>query len=177
MVQEAIDEALVAEVKDGNIQAFEILVRRYQHKLLRLATRITGQRELAEEVAQDAFFSVYQTIDRVDMTKKFSSYLFAIVRNRAVSALRRLKPQISLETFEELGQDSTIMEKLLEDADRDAVNRAIEYLPFNYRKAIRLYYFDALSYEEIAMKLKIPVNTVRTHLRRAKQILKKAISI
>lgn len=164
------DRELIRQVQKGEIGAFEVLVKKYQKRLLNYVLIITKNKEDAQEVVQDAFFKLYRSIDRVDTSRKFSTYLFAIVKNTAFSFLRRRKREISLD---EIQQVPAPEEKL---GSAEEVKTALKKLPPKYSKAIRLYYFADLSYKEIAGKLKLPLNTVRTYLRRGKQQLKKSIN-
>lgn len=171
------DEALVADIQQGDVLAFEILVKRYQRRLFSFVSHIIYDAHAAEEVVQDALFDTYKTIDRVDTTKKFSSYLFTIAKNKAISYLRRMKHAVSLDaTQEQADEEETIYEHLVEAEKNHRVKDAIDALEEKYRRVITLYYFDDLSYEEISKKVKLPVNTVRTHLFRAKGALRKILN-
>ena len=162
MVTEKMDEILVREVQEGNILAFEEIVRRYQKRLIWFVTRIVHDQARAEEICQDAFFKTYQVIDRVDPSKKFSTFLFEIAKNKAIDEIRKTKREVPL-------QDIAVEEKLV---DETGIREAVEKLPKAYREPVKLYYFSDLSYQEISRKLGMPINTVRTHLRRAKERLK-----
>ncbi len=157
-----MDEILVREVQEGNILAFEEIVRRYQKRLIWFVTRIVHDQARAEEICQDAFFKTYQVIDRVDPSKKFSTFLFEIAKNKAIDEIRKTKREVPL-------QDIAVEEKLV---DETGIREAVEKLPKAYREPVKLYYFSDLSYQEISRKLGMPINTVRTHLRRAKERLK-----
>src|SRR3989338_4422761 len=89
------DEELVSEVQGGNIAAFEELVRRFQRPLISFVYKILWDHANAEEVVQDALFSVYTTIHRVDTKKKFSSYVFTLAKNAAISRLRKKKAAVA----------------------------------------------------------------------------------
>ncbi|MBI2404801.1 RNA polymerase sigma factor [Candidatus Gottesmanbacteria bacterium] len=173
MTIEKTDEELVSEIQKGDVLAFEILVKRYQRRLFSFVLHVLYHVHAAEEVVQDTLFAAYKTIDRVDTTKKFSSYLFAIAKNTAISYLRRRKQTISFASIEEQAhEEETLYDSLIEAEKQDHVKEAISQLEDKYRSVITLYYFDDLSYQEISKKRKLPVNTVRTHLFRAKKELK-----
>ncbi len=176
MTTERTDEALVSKIQQGDVLAFEILVKRYQRRLFSFVFRIVYDAHAAEEVVQDVLFGAYKTIHRVDTTKKFSSYLFVIAKNTAISYLRRKKHTVSLDVIEEQATDEeTFYENLVEAEQKHRVKEAMNQLEDTYSRIITLYYFDDLSYEEISRKLKLPVNTVRTHLLRAKKKLKEVL--
>lgn len=170
------DEELIREIQEGSIKAYEVIVRSYQGKLFSFVCRLVGKEEEAEEIIQDALFSVYKTIDRIDITKKFSTYIFEIAKNTAISYLRKRKITIPLEDYNLVDLEESIYEKMVKENERNDLQKAIDKLDQKYQRIIRLYYFDDLSYEEIGSKLKIPTNTVRTHLYRAKDNLRKILT-
>lgn len=170
------DEELIEKVKKGEILAFEILVLRYQDKLCAFVYRITKDWGLAEEAVQDTFINIYKTIERIDSSKKFSSYIFQIAKNTAISYLRKIKKDISLNDKVTCSEDETIYEKLARKEEINKLHKKLENLPGRYLRMIMLYYFHDLSYKEMQEKLKLPLNTIRTQLRRAKVELKKLLT-
>lgn len=164
------DETLVAEVQDGSISAFEELVRRYQGKLYRFVLRnVHGDHASAEDIVQETFISLYKTLERVDTNKKFSSYIFSIARNRTISYLRSRKIHSPLESAEFLSAQES------PQRDDDLIE-ALHSLDKKYERVLSLYYFENLSYEEISKRLRFPLNTVRTHIKRAKEALRKMLT-
>jgi RNA polymerase sigma-70 factor (ECF subfamily) len=174
-MQKTSDEALVRQIQEGSILAFEILVKRYQTGLSHFVYRIVFDEKTAEEVVQDSFFSVYKSVDRIDTHRKFSTYLFTIAKNQAISALRSLKKTVSLEEETAIETDESIYEKLSAQERHDGIKTALGQISQHNRQIIELYYFADLSYEEIARKVKLPINTVRTRLRRGKAELQKIL--
>lgn len=166
------DEELVRDIQEGSISAFEALVRRYEKHLLSFVYRILRNGMDAQEVVQDAFFKVYTTIDRVDVSRKFSTYLFEIAKNQSISRLRSLHTELPLEEESAVETDEKIYAGLAQKEQTESIRLVVNKLPIKYRRVIELYYFRDLAYEEISEHLKVPVNTVRTHLLRAKQLLK-----
>lgn len=158
-----LDEELIMRVKKGEMGAFEELVKRYQRRLVNFAGRMVG--EDGQDVAQEAFLAVYKNIGKVDVKRKFSTYLFEIAKNRAIDVLRK-KKTVQL-------ADEIVYEEEYKD---DYITRLVERLEERYRQVIKMYYWDDLSYEQIAVVLALPVNTVRTHLRRAKQSLRRILT-
>lgn len=169
------DTDLIVRIQEGDVSAYELLVKRYQRPLIVFAFRIAGDIHAAEEIAQDALFSVYQTMDRVDPSKKFSTYLFAIAKNTGISYLRKKKSHISLDD-REIAFDAMLYETVAQKDQAEGVRSALEKLPPKYRYILQLYYFKDLSYGDIAKSLQMPINTVRTHLKRAKEMLKKILT-
>lgn len=168
------DEVLVSRIKRGEILAFEELVKRYQGRLLGFTGRMLGNREEAEEVVQDALVSVYLHISRVDQTRKFSTFLFEIAKNGAISRLRRRKKTVAFDE-ETMSEEVSVYEKFFSQEEQSRVREAVLSLPDKFRGPIKLYYFEGLSYEQISEKLGIPINTVRTFLKRGKETLKEKL--
>jgi RNA polymerase sigma-70 factor (ECF subfamily) len=169
------DEALVASIQEGEVYAFEHLVKRYQRRLHSFVLRAVRDDQAAADVVQESFISVYKTIDRIDTNKKFSIYLFSIARNNSISYLRAKKKQVSLEDIVLIEEDESLYEKIAVGERQHVVRKALSLLEDKYRQVIRLYYFDDLSYEEIGKAMRLPINTVRTHLFRAKEMLRKLL--
>lgn len=176
MIQARSDEELVRAVQSGDIPSFETLVRRYQHRLLYYVRRLVPMEGSCDEIVQDALFSLYQTIDRVDTTRPVKSYIYAITKNKALSFLRSHHDMVRLDDVEIADDDIDLIDTLHNEDRKLSVKRALQHISPSYRTALKLYYFDDLSYKEMSKKLHIPLNTVRTHLSRAKTALKQHIT-
>ncbi len=174
-MQEQSDCDLVRAIQKGDILAYEVLVRRYERGLFSFVFRIVRDDGEAQEIVQDTLFAVYKTIDRINPEKKFSTYLFEIAKNRAISCLRSRKSNISLDTVQEAAVDADFFERVVQMDEAKRIKKALADLPKAYAEAIRLYYFHDLSYVEVGKTMHIPLNTVRTRLRRGRQMLKKAL--
>jgi len=166
------DEELIAQIQEGDVLAFEEIVQRYQGKMLRFIARIVRDAGDAQDVVQDAFVKLYKTIDRVDTRKKFSTYFFQIAKNTAFSLIRSRKKEVSLQAAQDVWDDTVLIDELEKKEKAQHLTKILDSLEPKYRRVITLYYFHQLSYEEVSKKLHIPVNTVRTHLKRAKEKLK-----
>ena len=169
------DEELVCAIQEGDIFAFEVLVRRYQQKLYYFVGKYIRDEQASQDVVQESFISFYRAIDRVDRSRKISSYLYSVVRNAAISYLRTTKKRISLDAIAELESGFTMEEEYIRNEDSEEIRQVMKTLDPKYSSVLRLYYFDELSYEEMSNVLHIPINTVRTHLKRAKEALEKKL--
>jgi RNA polymerase sigma-70 factor, ECF subfamily len=169
------DEELISDIKDGDIESFEFLVKRYQQRLFIFAYRILDNKEDAEEIVQDSLFSVYKHIDSVDVNRKFSSFVFSITKNTAISHIRTRRRTVPLEEIVSAEEDESIFTNLTRKDTKKVVTHAVNNIDKKYRNIVKLYYFADLSYEEISRKCNIPLNTVRTRLRRAKSLLKEKL--
>ncbi len=166
------DEQIIAEIQQGNIPIFSELVKRYQQRLFSFLCRYFRDPQDAEDVVQETFISLYKTVERVDTKRKFSTYLFAIAKNKAISLLRSKKPMVNLAEIQEIESDTEVYE----EESKSEITKALSQLEEKYRQPLKLYFFADLSYLEISRKLKIPVNTVRTNLLRGKAKLKEILN-
>ncbi len=162
------DQQLISQIKQGNIAAFEELVKKYQSKLIHFTARYVDIAD-AQDIAQNTFIKIYQNIHKIDTDKKFSTYMFTIAKNEAFSFLRKHKREVPLDELI-IDNDSPVGELKIEES---GLGNAVDKLDKKYKKVIKMYYFDELQYDQIAAALKLPVNTIRTHLKRAKAALKK----
>jgi len=169
------DEELIKAIQEGDVLAYEELVKRYQHGLYAFVMRIVHKEAVASDIVQNTLVKVYEIIDRIDVRKKFSTFVFEIAKNSAISELRRQKHDVPLEEIVDVAEEESFVEELYRLDLHDQVRKSIESLIPKYRTVVTLYYFRDLSYEEIGNKLNIPINTVRTHLKRAKAQLKKLL--
>ena len=178
------DEALVAQHLRGDDQAFAALVARYTAPIFNLAFRLTDDRAEAENATQETFLRAYSALPRSRTDLAFKPWLFQIAVNLCRDLVRKKRPA----AFADLAQeDESSPEEAIEDETplpleqvegrelEKALTRAVADLPEIYRAVVTLRYTEELSYEEIAAVLQLPVNTVRTHLFRAKAMLRKAL--
>lgn len=164
-------------------EAFADLVRAHQAQVLALCYRMTGSREDAADVAQQAFLKAYRSLHLYDPGQPFRPWLMKIAANECVSYLRRRERRRTvageealdaLEREADAGPDAPL---LVEQAcDREAVRRAVSALPLPYRAAIVQHYFEGLSYQQIAERSGVPVGTVASHIHRAKKMLRRMLS-
>jgi len=167
------DNALVQSIQEGNILAYEELVKRYQKGLYVFVMRIIRDEHASSDIVQETFIKTYRHIYSIDTSKKFSTYIFEIAKNTAISYIRGRKKHVSLESIANVQEEESFIEKIYRWDLANAVHLSVSRLPKKYNRVISLYYFEDLSYEEISKKLSLPINTVRTHLARAKGQLKK----
>ena len=183
MSERDADAILVERVQRGDKHAFELLVLKYQRKIMRLLSRLIHDPAEAEDVAQDAFIKAYRAIPQFRGESAFYTWLYRIAVNTAKNHLvaRRRRPSGSAqyenddgETFDETDNLSDINTPEAAFASReiaDTVNRAIEALPEELRTAIVLREIEGLSYEEIAQSMNCPIGTVRSRIFRAREAI------
>lgn len=164
-----------------NQENFLYLVQRYEKKLLRFIQRISGLNiDDAQDLLQEVFIKVYQNLNDFDQSLKFSSWIYRIARNQAISNYRKNKnrPQISLfdfdlESCEQLVSDFDISKNLDQSLLQEKMAKVLAKLDNKYKEVVILKYLEDRSYEEISDIIKKPVSTVGTLLRRGKVELQK----
>jgi len=179
------DERLIELALDGNEEAFEILVKRYQRRLTAFLSQLVGDIELAKELTQEAFIRAWSALERYDPTYRFSTWLFRIGHNLGIDHLRRRR----LKTVPIIREDreGDEVEVVLVDHAKDpfghlenselssVLRQAIEGLRSEYRELVLLRHFGGLSYQEIADLEGMPLGTVKNKLFRAHSVLRREL--
>ena len=186
------DHRLLEATREGDEAAFAELVRRYRNQITNYVYRMTNDYDTAVDLAQETFLRVYRAADRYQTTYAFSTYIYRIATNLAISELRRSKRRrlVSLTGFfqgregahEEPAEldprDSCPLQdaSLVEDERRGAVARAIATLPEKYRAPLVLRDVEGRSYDEIAGILRMSEGTVKSRINRARSFLREKLS-
>jgi RNA polymerase sigma-70 factor (ECF subfamily) len=181
-----LDEELVKRVQAGDKAAFDILVQKYQHKVVNLITRFVSDQTECYDIAQDTFIKAYRAIGNFRGDSQFYTWLYRIAANTAKNHLAsraRKSPTYSVdvedaEHFEgesRLKDYTTPENLLLTDEIERTVFQAIEALPDDLKSAITLREIEGLSYEEIAEVMDCPIGTVRSRIFRARDAIDKEL--
>jgi len=182
MNEHSTDQALVERVQQGDARAFELLVRKYQNKIVQLATRYLHDPSEAQDVAQETFIKAYRALPSFRGDSAFYTWLYRIAINTAKNhlAMRSRRPtddDIDFEQAEQFDSGTRLRQLetpeglLLTDELADVIQSALNDLPDELRAAITLREFDGLSYEEIASVMECPVGTVRSRIFRAREAI------
>ncbi len=165
------DEELMGLVRDGEVQAFEVIFDRHASAAFSLAYRMCGRRAAAEDIVQDAFLSLWRSGSGYDPRRgSVRSWVLSVVHNRAIDAFRRQGPRdrrdISDEGIAERlpAPDATDAEVERRD-DARQVRTALDELPPDQRRVIELAYFGGLTHNQIAEMLDLPPGTVKGRMR------------
>jgi len=178
---ERTDEEVAALVQRGDVEAFGTLVGRYEEKMLRYARRFLLESDDAKDLVQDVFIKAYTNIRGFDATRRFSPWLYRIAHNEFINALkkRRGRETVSLFYFDIFLPHPMAEETADSGANRAEVRRLIgsslDKLGPKYREPLVLYYFQDMSYQEIAEILQVPTSTVGVRLRRGRALLKNIV--
>jgi len=169
---------LLAQCSLGNRRAFETLYRSVAPRLHGVALRCLGRADLAEEVLQESFVSIWNNASRYEAHLSAPmTWMVNITRNRAIDQLRRLR-EVPLDDgqAERLADDSPSAHELLDNARQSsALNRCLETLEGPQRQSITLAYFHGLSYAELAEQLPAPLGSVKSWIRRGMERLRRCL--
>jgi len=186
MGEKNVDRELVARVQGGDKKAFDLLVLKYQQKVLNLVTRYVRDHSEAQDVAQEAFIKAYRALAGFRGDSAFYTWLYRIAINTAKNYLvaqGRRPPKDDIEAADAEQYDNAhglkeydTPEALAQkDELQHTVNEAIQALPEDLRTAIMLRELEGLSYEEIAKAMSCPVGTVRSRIFRAREAIEARI--
>ncbi len=178
------DQILVERSLQGEQQAFGQLVGRYQKSVYNLAYRMTGRREDAENLTQETFLRAYAKLETFQIGRRFSPWLFRIASNLCINwKSRRERRELSLDSLDESQKEQLLFSdasadplfQIEQDQLQTLLQQEILALPIRYRLVFTLRYVEDHSCREIAEILDMPEGTVKTHLFRARRILKEKL--
>ncbi len=178
------DVILFLEFQKGDSSAFETLMKKYFKRILNFINRFIGNSSIAEDLTQEVFIRVYNSVRSYQPQAKFQTWIFKIARNVSLNELRKHKPNmVSLDEVWEV-EDSEVKRQvqdlslsgpdkdILEDERLKVIEAAINSLPENQRTVILLRRYDEFSYEDIAHTMNCSVEAVKSLLSRARENLK-----
>jgi RNA polymerase sigma-70 factor (ECF subfamily) len=182
MGENELDSALVERVQKGDRRAFDLLVRKYQHKVIGLISRYVNNYAECEDVAQEAFVRAWRAIGSFRGESAFYTWMYKIAVNTAKNhlvAMGRRPPTddiaaedaVFLTGAERMQEGATPERELLRQEIEQTVFRTVQALPEELRTAITLREVDGLSYEEIAEAMGCPIGTVRSRIFRAREAI------
>ena len=186
MSNKSDDSKLVKRVQKGDKGAFDLLVLKYQHKIVNLVMRYVRDPELALDITQEAFIKAYRALPRFRGDSAFYTWMYRIAVNTAknhLAAQRRRPMDVDLDLQDpehydlhaKLRETDTPEGLTLGKELKETVERAIAALPEDLRTAIILRELEGMSYEEIAQTMECPVGTVRSRIFRARDAIAKKV--
>lgn len=180
------DEELVKKARKGDQRAFDLLVRKYQHRLFALISRYVRDQNEVQDIAQEAFIKAWRALPRFRGDSAFYTWLYRIAvntaKNHLVSLGRRppgsdidaeeAEQFIGAEGLQDIGTPES---KLMSQELEAVIHKALDALPQELRTAVTLREFEGLSYEDIAAVMECPVGTVRSRIFRAREAIEQAM--
>ena len=182
MGERTIDQALIERVQKGDKAAFDVLVLKYQNKIIKLINRYVRDPDEAMDVAQEAFIKAYKAVDRFRGDSAFYTWMYRIAINTAknhlvASGRRPPSADIDAQDAEQyegatgLKEYGTPEHLILRDEIQSTIAKAIDELPEDLKTAITLRELEGMSYEEIAQTMECPIGTVRSRIFRARDAI------
>ena len=170
------DATLIAATLEGRSEAFGTLVERYDRAVYNLCLRTLRDPEEAKDATQEAFFKAFRALRTFRPEAKFSTWIFSIAYHACCDRLQRRKrfTDAELPDRADAGPGPALLAERSDEAQ--ALRAAIDALPEKYRAVITLYHLQGRQYDEIAEVLKLPMGTVKTHLFRAKELLRRRLA-
>ena len=171
--REVEDRDLIAKARRGDVEAFNLLVSRWEKRVFNYLLRLLSNREDALDVSQDVFLKAYQNLPKLDDTDRFAGWLFRIAHNEAFSLLRRKRPESELPIdLRAPGSGGRLLPLELSLA----VESALKRLNPDQRETVLLKVYQGFKFDEIAEILDCPVSTVKSRLYTALELLKAALA-
>lgn len=165
------DEQIVEKVRE-NKEFFGELVDRYEKKLMRYADYLVYNDDDASDVVQNALIKVFVNLNSFNTKMKFSSWVYRITHNEAMSFIRKKSKAVRLDTEVDWASGEDLEDDLIQKELKERAHGCLEEMPEKYRVALVLFYLEEKSYEEISDILRLPMGTVATNISRAKKIMK-----
>ena len=169
------DEKLILRFQEGDINAYNELVKRYKDRLLNFIFRYFNNREQAEDVVQDTLIKLYTHASYYKNIAKFSTWIFTIAKNNALTELRKNKRKQTDSLWTDDGKvidinsnDQTLDRRVQNEIAVDQLNKFLDEIPENFRMAVVLRDFQELSYDEISKILEIPIGTIKSRINRGR---------
>jgi RNA polymerase sigma factor (sigma-70 family) len=170
------EKNLIQIIKAGNYRQFERLIAEYQNPLFLFIWRMVRDEDDAKDLCQDTFFKAYKSLKFFREDSKFSSWLFQIGYRKALDLIAKRKRRHALLNKMETQSEMSSSEKDFEVKEADAlIGQIIDGLHQNSRIALHLFYKEEMTYDEIATVMKVPINTVKSHIHRGKEIIREKL--
>jgi RNA polymerase sigma-70 factor (ECF subfamily) len=174
-MDETDDRFIAGRVASGEKELFRYLVIRHQRAVYNMGRSFFHNKEDASDFVQEVFLKVYRSLPCFEGRSRFSTWLYTIAYNTAVNGITRRREYQSLAEADEAVERDTPERSLVRSAARTAVLTAVDELPERYRICVDMYFFYERSYQEIGAITGFPVNTIKSHVFRAKKLLRERL--
>ena len=175
--QHTDEEAIIRKCRDGESDAYSILVDRYKAMVYNVAFRMLGDGDAAKDAAQESFIAAYAGLRQFKFGAKFSSWLYTIVLNKCRDYLRASKKTVSTEDLSDLRTDSGTSPEHAASAKqrKDLLQRALDALPAEYREVLVLKHIEELDYHEIAAITGDGISALKVRAHRGREMLRRKL--
>jgi RNA polymerase sigma-70 factor, ECF subfamily len=175
--RDAEDRDLVLDSRAGNVDAYNVLISRWEKRVFNYLLRLVRSREDAMDLSQDAFLKAYQNLKKLDDPGRFGPWLFRIAHNEAYSMLRKNRPEIGVEPEMIQERPTERSTRTMEPLELSlAVERALNKLSHDQREAVLLKVYQGFKFEEMAEILDCPVSTIKSRVYAALENLKAVLA-
>ena len=171
--REVEDSDLIAYARRGDVDAYNVLVSRWEKRVFNYLYRLVNAREEAQDLAQDVFLKAWQNLRKLEDVSKFPSWLFRIAHNEAYSLLRKNRPDTEMLTETPAGEERA---RLFPMETALAIRSALTRLSPEQREVVLLKVYEGFKFEEIAQVLHAPVSTIKSRLYSGLDMLKEALA-
>ncbi len=174
------ESLLIKRTIEGDEEAFSEIIDIYKNYVFAIILNFVKDYNEAENVAQDVFYQIYVSLDQFDNVN-FKGWISRITSNKSIDWIRKKKAKFKEETLENSEDIIDIVGTsvndnpemlLVEKENKEALNRALHSIPNIYRKVLENFYYQGMSYEEIALEEEVSIKTIASRLYRAKNILR-----
>jgi RNA polymerase sigma-70 factor, ECF subfamily len=178
LIFRAVEDAdLIRKARRGDVEAFNLLISRWEKRVFNYLLRILQNREDALDLSQDVFLKAYQNLRKLEDPERFAAWLFRIAHNEAYSLFRKRKPETETDAEERSEQAVTVGGAAVFPLELSiAVTSALGRLTADQREAVVLKIYQGFKFEEMAEILSCPVSTVKSRLYAAFEVLKTDLS-
>lgn len=170
------EAAIIKRAQEGDIGAFSELVTLYKKLIYNLCLRMLGDRDEAEDAAQETFIRIYRSLKTYNWESKFSTWAMKIASNLSIDFIRKRKAQMVPIDDYDFTDGSTPENTYIASETRKDIKKAVQGLPEKYRMIIIYYHFMNLSYQEISDILNEPMSIVKNRLYRARRMLRESMN-
>jgi len=174
------DHLIVSQIVSGQKDLYRLLVQRHERAVFGMGLSFFRNQEDARDFSQEVFLKAYRSLSNFEGRSRFSTWLYKIAYNTAINGINRRKEYQSLaeEEADRLAVSGDTPERiLLRNAAKEAVQTALEELPERFRVCVDLFFFYDRSYQEIELITGYPVNTIKSHVFRAKKLLREKLEL
>ena len=172
MIPDDEDKITISQILSGKKELFSLLIKRHERAVYGMGISFFKNTEDALDFTQDVFLNIYKNLAQFAGRSRFSTWLYKTAYNKAINNFTRRKEYLSLAENDIATNDYDPEKKLLRDLAKEAVLEAIKGLPEKFKLCIDMFFFYDRSYKEIEFITGYPVNTIKSHVFRAKKLLR-----